>query len=86
MHDQDVRLPMAQTPSPAFARLTLLANALGLPVLDHEQLGPLIEVTNDPLWDDRDCPMGCKVVGTRSHTLVVLADNIPAPVERRLVA
>ena len=81
MHDQDERLPLAHTPTLALARLTLLANVLGRPVLDHETLGPLVEVTDDPLWEDRDCPAGCEVVMTLNRTLVVLAENVLSPAE-----
>ncbi len=80
MHDQDARLPRAQTPSLALARLTLLADALGLAVLDHEQLGPMIEVTDDPLFEARDVPRGCTLVGTASYSLVVLKENVRQPV------
>ncbi|MBY6153396.1 hypothetical protein KUV47_09255 [Vannielia litorea] len=75
MHDDD-QLPLAQTPSLALAHLTIFAHALGLPVLDHGQLGPMIDVSEDPLFEPRDVPSGCTLVGTKSSLLVVLEGNV----------
>lgn len=74
MHeDQD---PIAETPSLALAALTIWAYASGHVLRDHEQLGIYADVTDDVLFEERDLPLGCTIVGTRLHTLVVLDDNI----------
>jgi hypothetical protein len=62
------------------------AHATGHTVVDHEQLGPIVDVSDDPLFDDTDVPLGCGCCSSSDGETVLVYLEGMAVSARELVA